>query len=148
MMRVSGTIAIAERFEWEGKGRAVAYLENMRAFGDSLELCHLLTRAELGFPEMLVGLLGAATGRHLEPEELLRIGERIYNLEHLFNLREGMTPADDTLPQRFLAEPMPEGPAKGRVCPLQPMLKEYYAARDWDRETGYPSPSKRRELGL
>ncbi len=148
MVRISGTTAIGDTHGWEGKGRAVAYLENVRAYGDSLELCHLLTRAELGFPEKLVGLFEAATGRYLEPEALMRIGERIYNLEHLFNLREGSTPADDRLPQRFQEEPMPEGPAKGQVCRLEPMLEEYYTARDWDRRTGYPSVAKLRELGL
>jgi aldehyde:ferredoxin oxidoreductase len=148
MIRIGGTTAIADRTGWEGKGRAVAYLENMRAYGDSLELCILLTRGEFGFPEQLVGLLESATGRHIEPEELFRIGERIYNVEHLFNLREGSTPADDTLPERFLSEPMPKGPMAGSVCPLGPMLQEYYQARDWDPITGCPSPEKRRELGI
>jgi aldehyde:ferredoxin oxidoreductase len=148
MIHLADTTAIRDRFGCEGKGRAVAYLEDMRCVGDSLEMCHWLTRATFGLPQEQVGLLSAATGRAITPEELKRIGERIYNIEHLFNLREGATPADDTLPERFLKEPIPEGPSKGQVCPLEPMLEEYYAARDWNRQTGYPSPDKRTELGI
>jgi len=148
MIQIAGMTAIQDRFGREGKGRAVAYLEDMRCVGDSLEMCHWLTRATFGLPQEQVSLLYAATGREIAPEELKRIGERLYNVEHLFNLREGVTPADDTLPKRFLQEPIPEGPSKDQVCPLEPMLEEYYAARDWNRETGYPSPDKRRELRI
>jgi aldehyde:ferredoxin oxidoreductase len=75
-------------------------------------------------------------------------GERKVNLERLFNLREGLTPADDTLPSRALHEPLPDGASQGRVVNLEPMLKEYYEARDWDRTTDYPSPEKLKELNL
>jgi aldehyde:ferredoxin oxidoreductase len=148
MLRIAGTTDIGRRFSWEGKGRAVAYLENMRCVGDSLELCDFLTRSTFGFPEQQVGLLSAATGATYAPEELTLVGERIYNMERLFNLREGLTPADDTLPRRFLEEPLEEGPSRDYLCPLEPMLVEYYAVRDWDRETGYPSRRKMAELGL
>jgi aldehyde:ferredoxin oxidoreductase len=148
MLRISGTTAIQERLSWKGKGKAVAYEEGMRCVSDSLEMCDFLTRSTFGFPEEQVGLIRAVSGREYTPEELRLVGERIYNLERLFNLREGLTPADDTLPERFLQEPLVEGASKGYVCPLEPMLEEYYEARDWDRETGYPSPSKLKELGL
>ena len=148
MIRVSGTTEISSREGWVGKGKAVAYLEDLRAIGDSLVLCHMLTRGELGFPDRLVGLLNSVTGLELLPEELKRIGERINNLERLFNLREGLKPEDDTLPERFINEPLPDGPAKGRVCPIEPMVKEYYSARDWDHKTGFPYNSKLTELGI
>jgi len=148
MLRISGTTKIKERFGIEGKGRAVAFLENMRAFGDSLGLCSFMTRAELGFPEALTNLFGTASGIMMTPEELYRVGERIINLERLSNLHNGLTPSDDTLPERYLKEPVPEGPAKGRVCELAPMLAEYYKARDWDPTNGYPSSKKIAELEL
>ncbi len=148
MLRIAGTTRIAERYETEGKGKAVAYLENMRAYGDSLGLCHILTRGELGFPEVLSEMLEAATGVHLEAEELLQVGERIMNMERIFNLKNGLTPADDTLPKRYTNEPVPDGPAKGKVCELAPMLDEYYVARNWDRDSGYPMPEKTSQLGL
>ncbi len=148
MVRVAGTARIADRFDTVGKGRGVAYVENLRALGDALGVCHLLTSAELGFPEVWAPLFESASGISLSPESLFLVGERIYNIERIANLRAGVTPADDTLPARFLEEPVPDGPAKGKVCPLQPMLEEYYAARDWDPISGYPSRKKLAELGL
>jgi len=65
----------------------------------------------------------------------------------LFNLREGFTCLDDTLPPRFLSEPLTAGPAKGQVVPLDVMLKEYYLVRHWDQE-GRPRPEKLAQLGL
>ena len=85
----------------------------------------------------------------MDGEEVRRIGERIVNLERLFNARYGMRRADDTLPARFLKEPLEAGnPSAGAVLELAPMLDEYYAARGWDAETGLPTEAKLRELGL
>lgn len=148
MLRISGTTKIKKRFSYEGKGRAVAYLENLRAIGDAIGMCHLLTRGELGFQEVLAPLYEAATGIEMQPDALYRVGERIYNLERISNLKFGLTPADDTLPARYLTEPVPAGPAKGKVLPLKPMLEEYYQARDWDMQSGYPSQAKVDELKL
>jgi len=80
-------------------------------------------------------------------EEVLRTGERTNNLVRLFNLREGLTQAEDTLPNRFLREPLREGPARGRVVDLETMLKEYYFVRGWDEE-GVPKPETLKKLGL
>jgi len=77
----------------------------------------------------------------------MRVGERVWNLERLFNLRAGFTKKDDTLPKRMLREPMPEGPAKGKTVPLEKMLGEYYRLRGWDTE-GRPTKAKRAALGL
>lgn len=148
MLRIAGTTKIAERFGTEGKGRAVAYLEDMHAYGDALGVCRFMTRGEIGFPEVLAPLYQTATGIPISTEQLLNVGERITNLERLSNLRDGITPADDTLPGRYLKEPVPDGPAKGRICDLQPMLDEYYQARDWDMVSGYPSQAKLEQLGL
>ena len=148
MLRIAGTEKIAIRFSYEGKGKANAYLENLRAIGDAIGLCHLHTRAKLGFQEALTPLIYSSTGLEFTPEELFRLGERIYNLERLANLRFGLTPADDTLPARYLEDPVPDGPAKDKVIPLEKMLKEYYLARDWNWETGYPSEKKMIELGM
>ena len=76
-----------------------------------------------------------------------RTGERIYNLERAFSVREGLTRADDTLPKRLLEEPLPEGPAKGQVVSLGPLLDAYYEFRGWDKN-GKPTPEKLKELGL
>jgi aldehyde:ferredoxin oxidoreductase len=76
------------------------------------------------------------------------VGERVYNLARAFSIREGLTSADDTLPKRLLEEPLPEGPAKGHVNNLAPLLDAYYRLRGWDEATGKPTREKLRELGL
>jgi len=81
------------------------------------------------------------------PEEVIGIGERTNNLVRLFNLREGLTKGEDTLPNRFLTEPLKEGPCRGRVVDLENMLKEYYFVRGWDEE-GKPKPETLKRLGL
>ena len=75
------------------------------------------------------------------------MGERVWNLERLYNLREGFTAADDTLPHRLLNEPSPVGPSAGHVVHLAPMLAEYYEFRGWDAH-GVPTPAKLAALGL
>lgn len=148
MLKISGTTQIRERYSFAGKGKAGAYLENLRAVGDAIGMCHLLTRAELGFQEILAPLFEAASGIAMSPEELFKVGERVNNLERLSNLRYGISPQDDTLPNRYLVEPALSGPNKGFVCPLPPMLQEYYVARDWDSATGFPSDQKLADLDL
>lgn len=72
-------------------------------------------------------------------ERLMEIGERIFNVERLFNLRSGMTKADDTLPQRMLKEAAKSGAGKGHVTELDKMLPEYYEIRGWDEDGNIPS---------
>jgi aldehyde:ferredoxin oxidoreductase len=74
-------------------------------------------------------------------------GERIWNLERLFNQRAGFTRKDDNLPKRMLTEPLPDGPAKGSTVPLDMMLEEYYKLRGWN-EQGRPTEQKLTALGL
>ncbi len=93
-------------------------------------------------------VLNAITGLELTGKDALRIGERIVNVERAFNVREGITKKDDSLPDRFTKEPMPSGPSKGHVCNLDQMLDEYYNLRGWDVKTGIPTMKKLNELGL
>ena len=77
----------------------------------------------------------------------MKVGERTWNMERLYNLREGFTKADDTLPKRLLEEPVAEGPSQGHTVRLEIMLEEYYQFRGWD-EDGVPKREKLVELGL
>ncbi len=98
-------------------------------------------------PEGITELLNAATGLDYSLDEVCRAGERIFNAERLFLVRAGFSRKDDSLPERIVSEPMPDGPAKGMVCRLDEMLDEYYRLRGWD-ENGIPTEAKLRELGL
>ncbi|MFX1308701.1 MAG: aldehyde ferredoxin oxidoreductase family protein [Promethearchaeota archaeon] len=93
-------------------------------------------------------LIEKLLGYKFTVEDFAKAGERLYNLARVYNIREGITRADDTLPARFLEEPMPEGPAKGHVVSLDPLLDAYYDYRGWDKETGKPTQEKLKELGL
>ena len=77
----------------------------------------------------------------------MRTGKRIFNLERIFNIREGFTRKDDILPKRLLEEPVQAGPAKGLVVRLQEMLDEFYELRGWD-QNGVPTPKKLEQLGI
>lgn len=94
-----------------------------------------------------VDLFNLATGLNYSKQELLEVGERILNLERLFNMREGFSRKDDTLPKRFLEEAMKEGPSQGQTINLQSMLDEYYQAMGWS-EDGIPKEETLKKLGL
>lgn len=112
---------------------------------DSSGIC-LFTTFAIGLPEV-AAMLRTATGINYTDEEVLKIGERVWNLEKMFNLEAGFTKADDTLPPRILHEALPSGPAKGKVNQLDIMLPEYYKGRGWDKD-GVPTKEKLKELSL
>jgi aldehyde:ferredoxin oxidoreductase len=89
-------------------------------------------------------------GREVSEDEVLHVGERIWNLGRLFNLREGITAADDSLPEAMLTEPLRGGVAEGKIITKERFaaaLQEYYALRGWDRD-GVPSEAKLQELDV
>jgi aldehyde:ferredoxin oxidoreductase len=92
----------------------------------------------------------AATGiKEFNDEEyLIRVGERIWNLERAFNVREGFSRNDDILPERFRTESPKRGPTHGQIFEMDEMLDDYYEARGWDKETGIPKREKLESLGL
>ncbi len=93
-------------------------------------------------------LIEKLMGYDFKVEDFAKTGERLYNLARVYNIREGVTRADDTLPARMLEEPMPEGPAKGETVNLDILLDAYYDYRGWDKQTGKPTKEKLKELGL
>lgn len=102
-------------------------------------------------PTLLAKLYSTLTGINLTAEELMQVGERVWNLQKLFNIREGENKADSVYPKRFYQEPLPEGPSQGRVldpAKVQETLEDYYEARGWERETGIPTKEKLAELGI
>ncbi|KAF5075398.1 putative oxidoreductase YdhV [anaerobic digester metagenome] len=133
-----------DRFATADKAAMTKVFQDLTACIDSLGVC-LFTSFPLGAPDY-AQMFSAATGVETSAEELLKKGERIWNLEKVFNLKAGITPEMDTLPPRLLEEPIPEGPSKGEVTHLDVMLPEYYELRGWDK--GVPTSEKLRELGL
>jgi len=102
---------------------------------------------DFGFsPEVIERLMREATGIDRNYRDMVKVGERIVNVERLFNIREGYTRKDDSLPARFL-EPLPEGQSKGQTFDANRMLDSYYRLRGWD-EQGVPTKEKLGELGI
>lgn len=142
---VLGIPKMVDRNSTLDKPGLTIFAQNLNAAVDSLVLCRFLQFA-LG-DEYFARMLEAVTGVPYKAADLHRIGERIWNLEKLYNLECGMDPSEDTLPPRLLQEPVSEGPAVGRVVLLQEMLPLYYRARGWD-ERGIPEERKLRSLDL
>ncbi len=142
---ILATPKLVDRFATRGKGGLTIVAQNLNAAVDSLVLCRFTSFA-LG-AEHYARLLAAAVGVDADGQGLLTVGERTYTLERLANLERGLTRADDTLPRRFLEEPLARGPSHGQVVALEPMLDEYYRFRGWDA-AGRPTERKLRELGL
>ncbi|TLM97810.1 MAG: hypothetical protein FDZ75_03765, partial [Actinobacteria bacterium] len=115
--------------------------QHLGAALDSLSLCKFTSFALS--EEHYARLYSAVTGFDLGGQELLLAGERIWNLERMYNLREGFSAADDRLPTRLLEDPN----EAGEVVDLAPMLAEYYRFRGWD-DAGVPSTAKLERLGL
>jgi len=137
---------VVDRLIYVGKAELTKYMQDLTAVIDSAGMC-LFTVFGLEYIYNYGPILRAVTGLPYSDEELMKAGERIWNLERLFNLKAGFTGKDDTLPTRLLEEPIPSGPSQGEVCQLDRMLAEYYRLRGWD-EDGVPTKEKLEELGL
>ncbi len=133
-----------DRTTTEGKAQWCKIFQDLTAVIDSMGLC-LFSSFALGAPEY-TALLNAGTGTNYTPEELLTIGERIYNIERLFNKAAGMKPEDDRLPKRLVEEPISSGPSKGQVSQINVTLPQYYEVRGW--ENAFPTKETLERLGL
>jgi len=128
----------------EGKAQWVKTFQDFTSTVNSTVKC-LFTTFALGAKDY-GNLLSGVTGWDIGEDDILKIGERIYNLERVIMGRLGFSDKDDTLPPRLLKEPMPEGPAKGQVVELEKMKEEYYKLRGW--ANGLPTPEKLKELEI
>jgi len=134
-----------DRFSLEGKATWAKIFQDLTASIDSLGLC-LFTSFAMG-PEDYADLYNAVCGTEHTAASMLEAGDRIWNIEKLFNLESGLTAADDTLPTRLLEEPIVDGPSKGNVHRLDVLLPQYYEARGWDTK-GVPTDEKLEQLGI
>ncbi|TXT54824.1 MAG: hypothetical protein BAJATHORv1_50075 [Candidatus Thorarchaeota archaeon] len=140
---------MAERLNPTYKGIMVKECEDYMVMIESVGLCKYGTQIPPEFYYEDVALaLRIHNGLVFTREELQTIGERIVNLNRLFNIRLGISRKDDQLPKRLTDEPAPLGPNKGEVVELNQMLDEYYEYRGWDIETGIPFDTTLRRLGL
>ncbi len=137
-----------DRFSTDWKGYEVKTGEDFMTIYDTLGMCKF--SRGLFFIEGLLGGVKAVTGEEFDVDEMMTIGERIYNLQRLFNVREGLTRKDDYLPYRITHDPISNGVSKGSYVKeeeLQDMLDQYYMVRGWSKE-GIPTKMQLFKLGL
>lgn len=141
---------MGDRFTQKGKGRLCKEAQDIIGVYDSGINCIFPVQFQILGIANLQQLLPAATGIAEFSDEgyLLKAGERIWNVEHAFNVRDGFSRKDDVLPPRFLSESVENGPTKGQIVELDQMLDDYYEARGWDKETGNPKRPKLESLDL
>jgi len=136
---VIGKPKLIDRLTFSGKAGLVQIFQNLAAAVDSLAVCKFASFAIE--EEEFAALLSAVTGIHYSPEDLMRAGERIWNLERLFNIGAGFTRADDTLPERLFGNDGIDRSGFDRA------LSEYYHFRGWGGD-GVPTDEKLEELGI
>lgn len=119
-----------------------------RHLEDSIMNCFFYNRGN-GILRIMTNALNVVTGFNYSIEEFLEVGERITNLLRAFNIREGLTPKDDSLSPRLLTPPQ-EGPQKGRsfATTFPNVLIAYYREKGWDEKTGKPLPQTLKRLKL
>jgi len=139
-----------DRFAIEGKAALTKWNQDIMAFTSTGIACGFPVQVGMVDAEIYSQLISAATGvkDFADPAYMWHVGERIFNLERMFNVREGFRRRDDAFPKRITEEPLPDGASAGQVFEAQPLLTEYYKERGWDPETGIPLPAKLNELGL
>ena len=137
-------ISVDDQHQEQGKAPFVVWHQNYRSMVDSSGMCNFVN-----IPlDILPDTFKAVLGHDVSLNELVLLGERIFNLKRLLNLKLGMVPRRDEVMPKLLTVPYGEGATGGFVPDWEMMLREYYAVRDWDWESGRPSAAKLAELGL
>lgn len=141
--------------EYEGKGKLVAWFSHFKAAIDALGACYFTswwTSPEFCGPDEYAEALSAAGGREISREELMKVGQRIYNVEKAFNtLHAGFSRGDDYPPQIYMKEPIKSGMYKGELISEEgheKMLNEFYEVNGWDKKTGWQTKVTLDEVGL
>ena len=141
---VLGPAEVVDRLAWEGKGKLTVIFQNVHTMTDCLDVCKFSTFAESldDFAEQF----SAFTGSPVTVGDLLKAGERVWNLERYYNNLNGFREGSDNLPKRFTTEPADGQGSEGSLSELDLMLAEYYAERGW--VNGVAPESKLRELEI
>ncbi len=141
---VLGPSTVTDPLAWKGKGEMNMIFQNVHALTDSLDVCKFSTFAES--LDSFAAQYEAITGVPCDANHLLKVGERVYNLERYYNNLAGWAEGSDYLPERFLKEPSTKPGSEGQVSELPEMLAEYYEKRGW--VNGVVPEAKLKELEI
>ena len=132
------------------KGRGPLHKKGSN-FQHALSCCGICLFVYLVIPtvELIPEFMSAVTGWDFTTDELIVTGERIANMRHAFNIREGLNQREFKVPDKILGRPpYKEGPLAGKTVDIDTLVNDYYTAMDWDTKTAKPSKNKLKELGL
>ncbi len=138
-----------DRFDVKRKGELTKWNQDLTAMLETGIICSFVPSWG-GITEELFGrLMAAGTGvkEFKDVSYLWKVGERIFNLERMFNVREGFGIRNDSMPKRFSTETIPEGPSSGHIFEADALLEDYYKARGWDSKTGIPTAREAWRVG-
>jgi aldehyde:ferredoxin oxidoreductase len=146
--KISSISTRKERYRYADRADALAVDGFYKMLIDGAGAC--LFGTQVGGPLPLCAWTNAAAGWDLSNDDYLVIGERIYQLRHAFNVREGLNPITDFRPhpRLFGAPPLSGGPARGITIDVDRLARSYYQIMHWDPETGKPAVEHLRNLGL
>lgn len=137
---------------YKGKANSAVISEHQERVADNMGVCKWLYGLFIyNDVEMAAKVFNIVTGKDWDMDKLMKVSERVRNLERMFDVRQGISRQDDTLPKKFFDEPLKQGPYKGEVmdkAKFEQMKDEYYEIRGWDKKTGIPTKEKLDELGL
>lgn len=142
-----------DRKSIDGKPELNYNIQSSTVIRDTLGYCTVIESAfgRVGISDAMIEVLNGVTGINFDKDSLQLLADRIWNLERAFNVREGKGREEDTLPPRFMNEPIPEGPSAGMIAKpeeLEKMLNEYYHLRGWDIKSGIPTKETLERLEL
>jgi aldehyde:ferredoxin oxidoreductase len=120
-----------------------ARIQDYRAITNSLIMCIFANPP----PSMVLDMVNNSIGLSINMEDFKKMGERIYMMKRLFNLKMGLTAADDRLP-KIVSNPVNEGGSAGKTPNFEKLKKAYYEYRNFDLITGHPKQEKLKNLGL
>ncbi len=136
-LRRVGYREAAHRLEDTGKGALVNYAEHLGLLSDSMTVCKNISCCmdAMDF-DLAAAAYSGFLGREVTAEELWAECSHASQAERDFNLREGLSPDEDTLPERFLNRPIPDGPSAGTRIDIRRLVDDYYREKGWTKRTG------------
>ena len=132
-MRRVGNPNAAHRLSEDGKGALVNYAEHMGLLSDSMTICKNISCCmDVVDFDLAADAYSGLLGSDITKDEIWAVCSHVSQVERDFNLREGLRVEDDTLPERFVGKPIPDGPSKGTVIDIDRLVKDYYEIKGWE----------------
>ena len=133
-LRRIGNRDAAHRLKEEGKGALVNNAEHLGLLSDSMTVCkNISCSMDVIDFDLAAEAYSGLLGKEITAQDLWLVCSHVSQVEREFNLREGLTREDDTLPERFVGKPIPDGPSKGTIIDIDRLVEDYYEVKGWEQ---------------